>query len=215
MKSNWTESDSVNDGRGDSLVDHSEAPNLRLVGHEEAAPAVDPREELIQRGMQQLRLLRRQQAQRDAKQKRASVKQPTNVAKVEKVAAASEAPCPIEREPITKTDDARWVFAVRVSQAMQGSMLVPEKREKLIRAGRVMGLSPFDCNLIIAILQDQARRGNLPEYCPHLAQKQLEMISPVKKQGIFSGDKRTGWRVTAMLTGLLMVEGLLLLMIFR
>lgn len=42
-------------------------------------------------------------------------------------------------------------------------MISPEDRERLIRAGKVMGLTPFHAQLIIAIVQDQARRGVLPD----------------------------------------------------
>lgn len=74
--------------------------------------------------------------------------------------------------------DPRWVLAVRTSERLQGALLPPESREALIRLGRVLGLSAFDANLVIAIVQDQARRGRAPVDCPAAAASQLTMIAP-------------------------------------
>ncbi|MAE61304.1 MAG: hypothetical protein CMJ49_08110 [Planctomycetaceae bacterium] len=65
------------------------------------------------------------------------------------------------REPgVTLTaNDPRWVLAVRVQEALEGSLLRPEHRERLLKLGRTMRLGPFDANLVIAIVQDRARRG--------------------------------------------------------
>ncbi len=56
-------------------------------------------------------------------------------------------------------DDPRWVLAVRARELMQGAMLGPDDRQNLLRTGRVMGLTDFESNLVLAIMQDQARRG--------------------------------------------------------
>jgi len=60
--------------------------------------------------------------------------------------------------PVAATDP-RWVLAMRASESMQGAVLPPERRQSLLRVGRVLGLTAFDSNLIIAIVQDRARRG--------------------------------------------------------
>jgi hypothetical protein len=65
---------------------------------------------------------------------------------------------PMSRPAISATDP-RWVLAMRVSEAMEGAVLEPSRRDRLIRLGRVMGLNAFESNLVIAIVQDQARRG--------------------------------------------------------
>jgi hypothetical protein len=83
---------------------------------------------------------------------------------------------PAEHGAITDTADPRWVLAVRTAEALEGAILPPEKRERLIRLGRVMGLSPFDAALVIAIVQDQARRGYAPAYCPTAGESQLRMV---------------------------------------
>ncbi|HEB61273.1 MAG TPA: hypothetical protein ENJ06_05550 [Phycisphaeraceae bacterium] len=58
-------------------------------------------------------------------------------------------------------NDARWVLALRTAQSLQGAQLLPEKRESLLRLATHLGMRPFDANLVIAIVQDRARRGEL------------------------------------------------------
>jgi hypothetical protein len=65
---------------------------------------------------------------------------------------------------VLEPTDARWVLASRVSAALQGgraAVLPPESRTRLMALGRRMGLRAFDCNLIIAIVQDHARCGGV------------------------------------------------------
>jgi hypothetical protein len=60
--------------------------------------------------------------------------------------------------------DPRWVLAARAYAQLQGSALTYERRLRVMRTARHLGVRPFDANLIIAIVQDQARRGRgLPE----------------------------------------------------
>ncbi|MBL8964686.1 MAG: hypothetical protein KF787_02305 [Phycisphaeraceae bacterium] len=57
-------------------------------------------------------------------------------------------------------DDVRWVFAQQVREALEGgraAILTPDRRRDLVAAGVRQGLRPFDANLVIAIVQDQAR----------------------------------------------------------
>lgn len=59
-------------------------------------------------------------------------------------------------------DDPRWVFAARAAIALRGgqaAILSPDKRRSLERLAGRMGLRPFDAALVIAIVQDAARRG--------------------------------------------------------
>lgn len=58
--------------------------------------------------------------------------------------------------------DARRVLAVRTSEALEGgacAILRPDRRRRILDLAQGMGLRPFDANLIIAIVQDSARRG--------------------------------------------------------
>lgn len=62
--------------------------------------------------------------------------------------------------PALLSDDARWVFAVRVKREMQGgraAIIAPESRRRLLGLANRLGLRDFDANLIIAIVQDDAR----------------------------------------------------------
>ena len=62
-------------------------------------------------------------------------------------------------------DDERLLFASRVAKSLEGgraACLPPEKRQKLVAAAIDEGMRPFDANLIIAIVQDGARRGEAP-----------------------------------------------------
>ncbi len=113
------------------------------------------------------------------------------------------------REPITGSDDPRWVLAVRVGASLQGSILPPERREQLLRVGQQLGLSAFDANLIIAMVQDQARRGYEPLQCATAAHQQLEMIRRPSVQSAAAQTQR--WGVIAFATiALLLLEFLLL-----
>ncbi len=55
--------------------------------------------------------------------------------------------------------DPRWVLAVRAYSQLQGSALTPTRRQQLIKTAGTTGVRRFDANLIIAIVQDHARRG--------------------------------------------------------
>lgn len=56
-------------------------------------------------------------------------------------------------------DDPRWALAVQVSHRLEGDVLRPDHRTALNRIGKALGLNAFQCALVIAIVQDQARRG--------------------------------------------------------
>lgn len=59
-------------------------------------------------------------------------------------------------------DDARLMFAQRVSEVLDGgeaAILTPENRRRALRMARLLGMRPFDASLVVAIVQDNARRG--------------------------------------------------------
>jgi hypothetical protein len=91
-------------------------------------------------------------------------------------------------EPLVEPADPRWVLAIRIAQVMEGPILRPEKRQRMLRLGKVLGLSPFDSNLVMAIMQDQARRGNTPHNCPAAGAALLTMV-PLP-EAFRSGKKR-------------------------
>lgn len=104
--------------------------------------------------------------------------------------------------------DPRWVMAVRTAEQLQGAILSPEKRERLIKLGKTMGLSPFDANLIIAIVQDQARRGCQPTACPLAGEAQLAMIPApsTAKRLTAQLQQQKGLRLVTAITIFVLVE---------
>lgn len=54
--------------------------------------------------------------------------------------------------------DPRWVLAARAYSQLQGETLAPDRRERVMRTAQALGIRPFDANVIIAIVQDGARR---------------------------------------------------------
>lgn len=118
--------------------------------------------------------------------------------------------------PIEGMHDPRWVLAVRVSEGLEGSVLAPQKRERLVRLGKMLGLSPFDANLVIAIVQDQARRGYAPEYCPTAGEPQLRMV-PLPNLADSDKARRAQriMRICFIITGLIGLELLVLKWFFN
>ena len=98
-------------------------------------------------------------------------------------------------QPIDSPTDPRWVLAIRTAEALEGAILRPERREQLVRTGKVMGLSAFDCSLVIAIVQDQARRGYEPHYCPTAGEAQLRLV-PLPRRARFRRRQRAYIAVT-------------------
>ena len=108
-------------------------------------------------------------------------------------------------QPLGGATDPRWVLAVRTAEVLQGTILPAEARDKLVRLGRVMGLTTFDANLVIAIVQDQARRGHTAAYCPTAGEDQLRMV-PLGRKG--SLTTWTGGRLWQVVTMVLAIVGL-------
>ncbi len=114
-------------------------------------------------------------------------------------------------EPIVRATDPRWVLALRVVEMMEGPILEPQRRERLIKLGQSMGLTAFDSNMVIAIMQDQARRGVSPDVCPRSGLAQLSMISPshtTKRNSEFRRGR--AWLFALTLAGLVAIELMLI-----
>lgn len=114
-------------------------------------------------------------------------------------------------QDITGTDDPRWVLAVRVSEQLEGTLLPPAKRDRLVQLGKMFGLTAFDANLVIAIVQDQARRGYAPAYCATAGEAQLRMI-PVPKAGGWCSRPRA-FLLAGLVSGFIALELIALTMI--
>lgn len=93
-----------------------------------------------------------------------------------KAAAEPVDPAPLVGHPLAGLADPRWVLALRTAEVMEGAIVRPEKRRRLLQLGKMLGLSPFDSNLVVAIMQDQARRGHAPSRCPAAGEQQLTMV---------------------------------------
>ena len=111
------------------------------------------------------------------------------------VRGATEAPAaPAPPARVSEAADPRWVLAVRTAELLEGPVLVPEKRQKLLGVGAAMGLSPFDTALVIAMVQDQARRGVAPRHCPAAAEPQLRHVPR-------PAVRKLPWREVALASG--------------
>lgn len=96
--------------------------------------------------------------------------------------------------PISNPLDPRWMLAVRTTHQLEGSILSPEKREVLIREGVESGLTPFEANLVIAIVQEQARRGVPTVWCALAGEEQLRMIPLPREQ---DSSRKARWMLRA------------------
>gem|GEM_PF-6657509 len=75
--------------------------------------------------------------------------------------------------------DARVIFATQVQDCLEGgraAILRPQRREELLALSHRMGFRPFDANLIIALVQDAARRG---EVLAHVASAHSSTSEPM------------------------------------
>ena len=61
--------------------------------------------------------------------------------------------------PGLDTNAPHLAFASRVANALEGAILSPDRRAELLRFARTAGLRDFDAKLVIAVMQDRARRG--------------------------------------------------------
>lgn len=126
-------------------------------------------------------------------------------------AAAPDAKPPAANPtPITSPTDPRWVLAIRTAQVMQGDVLPPTQRETLMIQGKSMGLSAFDCSLILAIIQDRARRGIPLDQCPSVSEPQLALIPLPAMRSFKSALGNNPTRTILIASGLLALQGLLI-----
>ena len=63
------------------------------------------------------------------------------------------------RTPAFDPTDARWTLATETQRALQGAVLAYEDRRRLLALAHRLGIRAFDANLVLAIVQDRARRG--------------------------------------------------------
>lgn len=125
--------------------------------------------------------------------------------------AAPDAKPPTQNPtPIDSATDPRWVLAVSTAQLMEGDVLPPHKREILMGQGKSMGLSPFDCSLILATIQDRARRGIALDECPAASASQLALIPRPTIRPFTSALGTNPTRTLLIASGLLALQVLLI-----
>ena len=90
---------------------------------------------------------------------------------------------PAEYAPITSTRDPRWIVAVRAAELLQGGRLPPGRRDGLLALARSLRMSPFDANLIIAIVEEQVRLGHPPAACPAAGEPELRRVPSPQMRG--------------------------------
>lgn len=126
-------------------------------------------------------------------------------------AAAPDAKPPASNPtPISGATDPRWVLAVATAQVMEGDVLPPSKRERLMGQGKSMGLTAFDCSLILAIIQDRARRGIALDQCPAAGEQQLALIPLPAVRPFKSVLGESPARTALIAAGLLALQALLI-----
>jgi hypothetical protein len=77
-------------------------------------------------------------------------------------AAVAPRPRPSFSDNAAADVDPRWVIAVAAARSLEGgraAIVTLESRRRVIALARTLGLREFDANLVIAIVQDAARRG--------------------------------------------------------
>ncbi len=93
---------------------------------------------------------------------------------------------------------------MRAASQLDGSALPPERREKLMRVARLLGIRVFDANVIIAIVQDQARQGRpLTDAAPTVA-----MLNRPETAG--EQDRQPWLRVIIAVTGAVVANAFLI-----
>ena len=118
-------------------------------------------------------------------------------------------------QPIVVPADPRWVLALRTAEQLEGTILTLDRREKLVRLGQLMHLTPFDTNLVIAIVQDQARRGILPQDCPSASELQLAMVPLPQLTRGPSRWNRMAWVTAILVATMVTMEIVVILMFLR
>ncbi len=112
--------------------------------------------------------------------------------------------------PIHGATDPRWVLAIRTAESLEGDVLPPAKREVLMATGKRMGLTAFDCSLILAIVQDRARRGIAPEQCPAASESQLALVPLPQQRPLFGTLTEKPGQAILLAAGMLALQALLM-----
>lgn len=82
--------------------------------------------------------------------------------------------------------DPRWLVAIETAAQLEGSVLTFERRRKVLAFAHRLGVRPFDANLIVAAIQDRARRG-----------ESISEAAPIVAMTARPHGRKLGWRKVA------------------
>lgn len=114
--------------------------------------------------------------------------------------------------------DPRWVLAVSTFRELDGgvaAVLSPEKRARLLKSGQRMGLRPFDSNLVMAIVQDGARRGVDPLNSEAIARLHMVHPAPERTGAPHARSVQPSWAIVFSAAALAALATALLLLQWR
>ncbi len=108
-----------------------------------------------------------------------------------------------------ESEDVRRVLAMKTAEVLEGgraAILAPQHRRQLVRQGERFGMRPFEANLVIAVVQDAARRGDTLE--SEVVSRSLDVI-PAPREGSSPWENRWMWArlwlASAALAGLMLM----------
>lgn len=107
------------------------------------------------------------------------------------------------RREVFDPADPRWALARATQEALQGSMLAFEDRKRLLALAQRTGIRAFDANLIVAIVQDRARRGEPIESA-------AETIAVVPKPARRKAGRAAAWTWAAAIFVAVLVDAVLI-----
>lgn len=100
-------------------------------------------------------------------------------------------------------NDPRWLVAVETAGQLSGSLLTFERRRRILALAQRVGVRPFDANLIIAAVQDRARRGEPVA----AAMSTIALTAPAKRRSHLLSREALPYTATAVVAILLHVVG--------
>ncbi len=104
-------------------------------------------------------------------------------------------------KPIKDPHDGRWVLAVRTAESIRHGKLASDKRARLLKLGKLLGLSPMDSNRIISVIVAHADRGIAPAQLTRESFAELQQTTPPPMRSV----GKVNWMMVAMSTILLML----------
>lgn len=110
-------------------------------------------------------------------------------------------PLVLEPRAITQPTDGRWVLAVRAAESIRQGEWSSEKQQRLVKLGKLLGLTPLDTQNIITIIKDCAGKGIAPEELTRHTFAQLEKAQAPVMRSV----KKINWFSIFMTTVLLLM----------